>query len=73
MSARWRLAPTGLMPEKPGLPFFTSSSTAALVSSWARCTSSASVMGRRDRDFSLPSWVTAQAASCSNTRGSSRV
>ena len=73
MSARWRLGATGLTPEKPGLPRSTSSFTAAVVSSWARWTSSGSVMGWRDRARSFPSWVAAQSASCSSTRGSSRV
>ena len=73
MSARWRLAPTGFTPEKPGLPRWMSMFTAAVVSSRARCTSSGSVMGRRARERSFPSWVAAQAASCSRTRGSSSV
>ena len=73
MSARWRLAATGLTSPKAGVPRTTSSFTAAVVSSWARWTSSRSVMGRRARARSFPSSVTAQAASISSTRGSSRV
>ena len=73
MSARWRLAPTGFTPEKPGLPRWMSIFTAVVVSSRARCTSSGSVMGRRARERSFPSWVAAQAESCSRTRGSSNV
>ena len=73
MSARWRMAPTGFTPDRPGLPRSTSIFTAAEVSSWARCTSSRSVIGRSWRAFSLPSWVAAQAESCSSTRGSSSV
>ena len=73
MWARWREAATGLTPEKEGLPRRALMSTAALVSSSARWTSSGSVMGRSARQRSLPSWVTAWPARRSSTLGSSRI
>ena len=73
MSARWRMAPTGFTPEKPGLPRRMSIFTAAEVSSCARATSSRSVRGRSARQRSFPSRVAAQSARRASTWGSSRV
>ena len=73
MWARWREGATGLTPDREGLPRRAVIWTAALVSSRARCTSSASVRGRSARQRSLPSSVTACSARRSSTLGSSKV
>ncbi len=73
MSARWREAATGRMPERGGVPLRTIMAQAAEVSLWSRATSSGSVKGRRARQRSFPSSVAAWAAKSSSTRGSSRV
>ena len=72
-SARYRLSPTGLMPEKAGLPRRPIISRAASVSPWSRSTSSTAVRGDVARARSRASALLVWSASMARTAGSSSV